>query len=129
MEPVRFSEPVDLNCDPRRKKGAKCDARLASVLMSREGRGGSGETAQSVHGEKYDTRNQEGREGRSLEQLERYSKALTSGVQRKPKAARHCTDANEHLQNSQSNGEGACHRWDCLHRERRTIGPGCLAAT
>ena len=82
MEPVETSEPVDLNCDPPHKKGAKSYGRLASVLMSREGRDGSRETAQAVDSEKNDARNQEGREGCFLEQLKRYSKTLTSWVQR-----------------------------------------------
>ena len=57
MEPVEASKPIDLNSDPRHEESAKSHGRLASVLMSREGRDGSRETAQPVDSEKNDARN------------------------------------------------------------------------
>jgi hypothetical protein len=82
MEPVETREPVDLNYDPRYEKGAESYGRMASVPMSREGRDGSRETAQAVDSEENDAWNQEGREGRFLKQLKRYSKTLATWVQR-----------------------------------------------
>jgi hypothetical protein len=82
MEPVETCEPVDLDCDPRSEKGAETYGHLASVSMSREGRDSSRETAQTVHSEENDARNQEGGEGRFLKQLKRYSKTFATWVQR-----------------------------------------------